>query len=94
MPWESPKDTPEDRGRMLQHLQGLATGGRAALGRVAAAARQLLRSRAETRRLLAEEVYRVPDVWLDEVVRVRLQELDEPDEEDGADGGQGGGLIG
>jgi hypothetical protein len=29
-----------------------------------------------TRRLLAEEVYRVPHAWLDEVLRVRLADLE------------------
>jgi hypothetical protein len=29
----------------------------------------------ETRRLLAEEVYRVPDVLLDDVIRVRMADL-------------------
>lgn len=73
MSWEPPSG----RGRVLNQLQGLAGSGVAALGRFAAAARSLLRSRTETRRVLSEDVYRVPDAWLDDVVRVRLEDLDE-----------------
>jgi hypothetical protein len=30
----------------------------------------------ETRRFLAEEVYRVPDAFLDDVIRIRMADLD------------------
>ena len=33
------------------------------------------RTELETRRILAEEVYGVPETWLDEVLRVRLADL-------------------
>jgi hypothetical protein len=35
----------------------------------------VLQNELETRRFLAEEVYGVPDAWLDEVLRVRLADL-------------------
>ncbi|HEU0052396.1 MAG TPA: hypothetical protein VFQ39_04430 [Longimicrobium sp.] len=45
--------------------------------------RQVATNEAETRRFLAEQVYHVPDDLLDDMVRVRLQDLDsaEPTEE-------------
>jgi hypothetical protein len=39
-------------------------------------ARVVLANEIETRRLLARQVYRVPDEWLDEVLRVRMADLE------------------
>lgn len=71
MQWQ-PEDTSEERTRALEQLHGLAGAGRATLARLATDVRLVLANTAETRRLLAEEVYRVPGSWLDEVLRVRL----------------------
>jgi hypothetical protein len=68
---------------VLARLQTLATNGRGALLRLAAAARALVRNRTETRRVLSEEVYRVPEPLLDDVVRVRLEDLEDVEEQSG-----------
>jgi hypothetical protein len=39
-------------------------------------ARALLANEIQTRLLLARQVYRVPDEWLDEVLRVRMADLE------------------
>jgi len=45
------------------------------LRRLSTDMRRVLRNETETRRFLAREVYRVPEDWLDEVIRVRLTDL-------------------
>jgi hypothetical protein len=35
-----------------------------------------IQNEVETRRFLAEEVYRVPDAFLDDVIRIRMADLD------------------
>jgi hypothetical protein len=37
--------------------------------------RLLVRNEEETRRFLAQEVYRVPEEWLDDVLRVQMAKL-------------------
>lgn len=85
MEWRKPDDSWEQHRRMLEGLQQVAGSGSMIISRFAADVRQLIENGVETRRLLAEQVYRIPDAWLDEVVRVRIADLeaDEDDEEGG-----------
>jgi hypothetical protein len=63
--------------RIVEHLRGLAAGGQANLERLKGDLEIVMRNEEATRRLLAEEVYGVPDGWLDELLRVRLDDLGE-----------------
>jgi hypothetical protein len=64
----------EQYRRMLSSLDAVSSGGSATLERLAADVKSLLANEVETRRLLAEQVYGVPDEWLDELLRVRLDD--------------------
>lgn len=75
MGWNKSDGGWDQHARMLRQLQGVAHAGTATLTRFAGDVRALLRNGVETRRLLAEQVYQVPDEWLDEVVRLRLNDL-------------------
>jgi hypothetical protein len=78
-PWP-PADSPEEEARRREAYQRLLEAAHRVgvplenLHRMLA---NLARSETETRRFLAEEVYRVPDELLDDMVRVRLQDLEE-----------------
>lgn len=61
--------------RIVEGLRGLASENQAALERFRDDLRLVLRNEEATRRLLADDVYRVPDEWLDDLLRVRLEEL-------------------
>ena len=78
-PWR-PEDGAEDEARRRAALQRLADAARR-LGvprdRLAALLRRLEMNEGETRRFLAEEVYGVPDELLDDLLRVRLEDLEE-----------------
>lgn len=62
--------------RIVEHLRGLAAGSRANLERLKGDLEIVLRNEEATRRLLAEEVYGVPEGWLDELLRVRREAPD------------------
>lgn len=77
-PW---KDEPDEEHleayrRIVEHLRGLREGSRLNLERLRGDLDVVLRNEEATRRLLAEEVYAVPEGWLDELVRVRLKDLE------------------
>jgi hypothetical protein len=76
-PWQEPAGEEHQAAyrRIVERLRGLAADNQAALERFRDDLRLVLRNEEATRRLLAEEVYRVPDEWLDELLRVRLEEL-------------------
>lgn len=63
--------------RIMEHLRGLESGSRANLERLRGDLEIVRRNEEATRRLLAEEVYGVPDGWLDELLRVRLDDLED-----------------
>ncbi len=79
-PWQ-PGETPAEQQARREAYQRLANAAHRvgvplrALGDLL---RQVASNEAETRRFLAEHVYGVPDEWLDEFIRARLEERDEP----------------
>lgn len=79
MEWRKPDDSWEQHRRMLDGLQQVAGGGARIISRFAAGVRALLENGVQTRRILSEQVYRIPDSWLDEVVRVRMSDLQSDD---------------
>lgn len=76
MEWRKPDESWEQHRRMLEGLQQVAGGGSLVISRFAADVRALIHNGVETRRLLSEQVYRIPESWLDEVVRVRMADLE------------------
>lgn len=76
MEWHKPDDSWEQHRRMLEGLQRVAGSGSLVISRFAADVRALIQNGIETRRILSEDVYRIPEAWLDEVVRVRLADLE------------------
>lgn len=79
MEWRKPDDDWEQHRRMLEGLQQVAGGGSRIISRFAADVRALIENGVQTRRILSEQVYRIPDSWLDEVVRVRMRDLQSDD---------------
>lgn len=78
-PWH-PGETPEERAARREAYQRLVSAARRVgvpLERLARALREVARNEEETRRFLAERVYGVPDELLDDMVRLRLEELEE-----------------
>lgn len=77
--WRPDRSREEDAARR-ETLQRLAAAARR-LGMPREQLVQLIRklqdSEADTRRLLANEVYGVPDELLDDLLRVRLEDLEE-----------------
>jgi arginine deiminase len=76
-PWE-PGDSPEEReARREAHERLLAAARRAGVSmqRLHDLLAAVAHNEAETRRFLAEEVYGVPDALLDDLIRVRLNDL-------------------
>lgn len=70
-PWESAGDEGEANGWLRLPAPKSEPGSRLFGCEVAA----VPTSEAATRELLATQVYRVPDEWLDEVIRVRTADL-------------------
>jgi hypothetical protein len=81
-PWH-PGETPEEQAARREAYQRLVNAARRVgvpLERLARALGEVARSEAETRSFLANEVYGVPDDLLDDLVRVRLNDLRDPDD--------------
>lgn len=84
-PWH-PGDGAEERAAREEAYHRLSAAARRVglpieqLGRLL---RQVARNETETRRFLAEEVYGVPDDLLDDLVRVRLEDLARREDEVG-----------
>jgi hypothetical protein len=83
-PWKREESAAERAARQQAYERLTAAFRRIGVPaeRLAAMLRQVARNEEETRRFLAEQVYGVPDDILDDMVRVRLADLEE-----GADGG-------
>jgi 8-oxo-dGTP pyrophosphatase MutT (NUDIX family) len=78
-PW-GPGETPEEeaaRREAAERLAGAAKRVGMSMERLGEMLRQLLDNETETRRFLAEEVYGVPDEVLDDLLRIRLNDLRE-----------------
>jgi 8-oxo-dGTP pyrophosphatase MutT (NUDIX family) len=78
-PW-GPGETPEEeaaRREAYERLAGAAKRVGMSMERLGEMLRQLLDNETETRRFLAEEVYGVPDEVLDDLLRIRLNDLAE-----------------
>lgn len=72
-------ETPEEREARAEAYRRLAEAARRvgmSLDRLGGMLRQVATNEAETRRFLAERVYGVPDDLLDDLLRVRLAELE------------------
>jgi len=81
-PW-GPGETPEEeaaRREAYERLAGAAKRVGMSMERLGEMLRQLLDNETETRRFLAEEVYGVPDEVLDDLLRIRLNDLAEEEE--------------
>jgi hypothetical protein len=77
-PWH-PGDTPEEQAARQEAYRRLAEAARRVgmpLERLGSLLSQVASNEADTRRFLSEEVYNVPDELLDDLVRVRLTDLD------------------
>ena len=78
-PWQA-GDTPEEEEARREAYRRLADAARRVglpleqLGRML---HQVSRNEEETRRFLAEEVYDVPDALLDDLLRLRMDDLRE-----------------
>jgi hypothetical protein len=75
-----PGETPEEREARAEAYRRLSEAARRvgmSLDRLGGMLRQVATNEAETRRFLAERVYGVPDDLLDDLLRVRLAELEE-----------------
>jgi 8-oxo-dGTP pyrophosphatase MutT (NUDIX family) len=82
-PW-GPGETPEEeaaRREAYERLAGAAKRVGMSMERLGEMLRQLLDNETETRRFLAEEVYGVPDEVLDDLLRIRLNDLREEEGE-------------
>ena len=82
-PW-GPGETPEEqaaRREAYERLAGAAKRVGMSMERLGEMLRQLLDNETETRRFLAEEVYGVPDEVLDDLLRIRLNDLAEEEGE-------------
>ena len=78
-PWQ-PGETPEEQAARREAYQRLANAAQRIglpLERLAQLLRQLARNEAETRRFLSEQVYGVPDELLDDLLRVRLADVND-----------------
>jgi hypothetical protein len=76
-PWH-PGDTPEEQEARREAYRRLAEAARRVgmpIERLGSLLGQVASNEAETRRFLSEEVYNVPDELLDDLVRVRLTDL-------------------
>jgi hypothetical protein len=80
-PWKYPEDT-GDRAARREAYERLARAARRAgmsIERLNEMLRQVTRNEQATRRFLAEEVYGVPNELLDDLLRVRMSDLDRED---------------
>lgn len=76
-PWP-PGETPAEEKARKEAYERLTNAARrmdVPLERLAGLLRQVARNETETRRFLTDEVYGVPDTLLDDLVRVRLAQL-------------------
>lgn len=83
-PWH-PGDTPEERAARRAAYQRLADAAKrlgVPIERLSRMLREVAHNEAETRRFLSEEVYGVPDDLLDDMMRVRMDDLDDVPEEE------------
>ena len=80
-----PGDTPEEQAARRAAYQRLADAAKrigVPIERLSRMLREVAENETETRRFLSEEVYGVPDDLLDDMVRVRLEDLDDVPEDD------------
>ena len=76
-PWH-PGETPDEQAARRKAYERLSAAARRIglpLERLSSLLRQVAHNEAETRRFLADEVYGVPDPLLDDLLRVRLEDL-------------------
>ncbi|HEX6037879.1 hypothetical protein [Longimicrobium sp.] len=76
-PWQ-PGETPEEQAARREAYARLSAAARRVglpLERLGGLLRQVAHNEAETRRFLSDEVYGVPDDALDDLLRVRLEDL-------------------
>lgn len=73
------EDDPREREQAFARLSEMARQAGLPIERLAAALRALERAESDTRRMLAREVYGIPEELLDDVLRVRLSELEADD---------------
>jgi 8-oxo-dGTP pyrophosphatase MutT (NUDIX family) len=76
-PWH-PGETPDEQAARREAYERLSAAARRVglpLERLSSLLRQVAHNESETRRFLADEVYGVPDPLLDDLLRVRLQDL-------------------
>jgi hypothetical protein len=73
-------EDPREREEEFARLASLARQAGLPIERMAAALRALERAESETRRVLARDVYGIPEELLDDVLRLRLRELEGDDE--------------
>jgi hypothetical protein len=67
---------PEERAEEMSRLASVARQAGLPIERMAALLRALEQAETDTRRVLARDVYGVPDELLDDVLRLRLRELE------------------
>ena len=82
-PW-NPGDTPEEQSTRQDAYERLVAAARrtgTSIEQLHDLLRQVARNEEETRRFLGEEVYGVPDELLDDLIRVRLSDLNKVEEE-------------
>lgn len=76
-PWH-PGETPDEQAARREAYERLSAAARRVglpLERLSSLLRQVAHNEAQTRRFLADEVYGVPDPLLDDLLRVRLEDL-------------------
>jgi 8-oxo-dGTP pyrophosphatase MutT (NUDIX family) len=76
-PWQ-PGETPEEQAARREAYERLSAAARRVglpLERLGDLLRQVANNETETRRFLSEQVYGVPDALLDDLLRVRLEDL-------------------
>jgi hypothetical protein len=70
---------PQEREQEYARLAAVARQAGLPIERLAAALRALARAEGETRRMLARDVYGIPEELLDDVLRIRLSDLEVDD---------------
>jgi hypothetical protein len=70
---------PQEREREFVRLAAVAREAGMPIERLAAALRALAEAESETRRMLARDVYGIPEELLDDVLRIRLSDLEADD---------------
>ena len=89
-PWH-PGETPDEQAARREAYERLSAAARRvglSVERLSAMLRQVTHNETETRRFLADEVYGVPDPLLDDLLRLRMKELnaEQGDENEGGNG--------